>query len=75
VCVCVCACACYSALRFFLEMRIPTRDSNELNIASHIAQDAGFETVECKYVSKETTNRRMGVCVPRVFVQAKFRAV
>ena len=32
-----------------------------------------FETVSCEYISKETTNRKLGVCVPRVYAQGKFR--
>eukprot|EP00117_Sycon_ciliatum_P035452 scpid39488/ scgid3731/ Methyltransferase-like protein 6 len=33
---------------------------------------AGFEVVSNEYVYRETVNRKEGLCVPRIFVQAKF---
>ncbi|XP_062393635.1 tRNA N(3)-methylcytidine methyltransferase METTL6 [Sardina pilchardus] len=35
--------------------------------------DAGFETVVNEYVLRETVNKKEGLCVPRVFLQSKFR--
>lgn len=32
----------------------------------------GFETKQCVYIVKRTTNRKSGVDVPRIFVQGKF---
>jgi len=36
-------------------------------------RDAGFETIQCDYLHRTTTNRKMGISVPRVFVQGRFR--
>ncbi|XP_063054583.1 tRNA N(3)-methylcytidine methyltransferase METTL6 [Engraulis encrasicolus] len=36
-------------------------------------QDAGFESVVNEYVLRETVNKKEGLCVPRVFLQSKFR--
>ena len=33
---------------------------------------AGFVTVSCDYVHRETVNKKEGLCVPRVFVQGRF---
>lgn len=33
---------------------------------------AGYDVIENKYIHKETTNIKEGICVPRVFVQGKF---
>lgn len=35
--------------------------------------DAGYEEVVNEYVFRETVNRKEGLCVPRVFLQSKFR--
>ncbi|XP_050036618.1 tRNA N(3)-cytidine methyltransferase METTL6 [Dermacentor andersoni] len=35
--------------------------------------DAGYEVVSNEYVCRETVNKKEGICVPRIFVQAKFR--
>ncbi|KAG7469866.1 hypothetical protein MATL_G00133320 [Megalops atlanticus] len=34
---------------------------------------AGFQSLVNEYVMRETVNRKEGLCVPRVFVQSKFR--
>uniref|UniRef100_A0A672KK38 tRNA N(3)-cytidine methyltransferase n=1 Tax=Sinocyclocheilus grahami TaxID=75366 RepID=A0A672KK38_SINGR len=36
-------------------------------------QQAGFETLVNEYVLRETVNKKEGLCVPRVFLQSKFR--
>lgn len=59
---------------------------NEVNVFSffflpsvlieHLAglfQQAGFETLVNEYVLRETVNKKEGLCVPRVFLQSKFR--
>ncbi|XP_014665163.1 PREDICTED: methyltransferase-like protein 6 [Priapulus caudatus] len=33
---------------------------------------AGYETLQNAYVQKETVNKQMELCVPRIFVQSKF---
>jgi len=38
-------------------------------------ENAGFTTLEANYIYRETTNRRMGMCIDRVFVQAKFAKI
>jgi len=43
------------------------RELAELFIGAGFVQDA------CGYVSKQTSNRKMAICVPRVYVQGKFR--
>ncbi|KAL1486081.1 hypothetical protein MTO96_031536 [Rhipicephalus appendiculatus] len=35
--------------------------------------DAGYEVVSNEYVCRETVNKKEGICVPRIFVQGKFR--
>lgn len=35
--------------------------------------DAGYEEVSNEYVFRETVNKKEGLCVPRVFLQGKFR--
>ena len=35
--------------------------------------DAGYTADACGYVSKQTSNRKMSICVPRVYAQGKFR--
>lgn len=35
--------------------------------------DAGYEVVNNEYVCRETVNKKEGICVPRIFVQGKFR--
>lgn len=42
-------------------------------LLSSLFVTAGFEVISCAYISKEITNRKMGVRVPRVFVQGRFR--
>ena len=34
---------------------------------------AGYGVIENKYIHKETTNIKEGICVPRVFVQGRYR--
>ncbi|XP_066539880.1 tRNA N(3)-methylcytidine methyltransferase METTL6 [Hoplias malabaricus] len=36
-------------------------------------QRAGFQTLANEYVLRETVNKKEGLCVPRVFLQSKFR--
>lgn len=33
---------------------------------------AGYQVTENKYIHKETTNIKEGLCVPRIFVQGKY---
>ena len=40
---------------------------------AELFRSAGFEVVSNEYVYRETVNRKEGLCVPRIFVQAKFR--
>lgn len=42
-------------------------------ILGNIFTDAGFEVVTNEYVMRETVNKKEGLCVPRVFVQGKFK--
>ena len=37
-----------------------------------LAEDAGFKAVESQYVHRDTVNKKEGLRVPRIFVQAKF---
>ncbi|KAG8178598.1 hypothetical protein JTE90_019704 [Oedothorax gibbosus] len=37
-----------------------------------LAEDAGYEIVVNKYVSRETVNHKESICVPRVYIQSKF---
>lgn len=43
------------------------------DILGKIFTDAGFEVVTNEYVMRETVNKKEGLCVPRVFVQGKFK--
>ncbi|KAI5606551.1 methyltransferase-like protein 6, partial [Silurus asotus] len=36
-------------------------------------QRAGFQTLVNEYVLRETVNKKEGLCVPRVFIQSKYR--
>ncbi|XP_001379965.1 tRNA N(3)-methylcytidine methyltransferase METTL6 isoform X1 [Monodelphis domestica] len=40
---------------------------------AQLFQAAGFEEVVNEYVLRETVNKKEGLCVPRVFLQSKFR--
>ncbi|KAL2084696.1 hypothetical protein ACEWY4_020214 [Coilia grayii] len=40
---------------------------------ARLFQDTGFESVVNEYVLRETVNKKEGLCVPRVFLQSKFR--
>lgn len=42
------------------------------NALRTLFEKAGFVTRECRYVQRETSNRREGVTVPRIFVQGRF---
>ena len=35
-------------------------------------EEAGFVVTSNDYISRQTVNKKEGLCVPRVFVQAKF---
>ncbi|XP_077521831.1 tRNA N(3)-cytidine methyltransferase METTL6 [Amblyomma americanum] len=35
--------------------------------------DAGYEVLSNEYVCRQTVNKKEGICVPRIFVQGKFR--
>ena len=35
-------------------------------------ESAGYSCVNCEYIQRETVNKKEGLCVPRIFVQAKF---
>ncbi|KAH3835358.1 tRNA N(3)-methylcytidine methyltransferase METTL6-like [Dreissena polymorpha] len=37
-----------------------------------LASEAGFSVNTCEYVHRKTVNKKEGLCVPRIFVQAKF---
>ncbi|XP_067094451.1 tRNA N(3)-methylcytidine methyltransferase METTL6 isoform X1 [Osmerus mordax] len=45
--------------------------SNEL--LAELFEGVGFQTVANDYVLRETVNKKEGLCVPRVFLQSKFR--
>ncbi|CAN8031606.1 unnamed protein product [Ixodes persulcatus] len=45
---------------------------SEENLA-RLFRDAGFEAESNGYVRRETVNKKEGICVPRVFVQGRFR--
>ncbi len=34
---------------------------------------AGFHTTSNEYITRETVNKKEGLCVPRIFVQSKFQ--
>ncbi|KAK2854618.1 hypothetical protein Q7C36_006487 [Tachysurus vachellii] len=40
---------------------------------ANLFQQAGFHTLVNEYVLRETVNKKEGLCVPRVFLQSKFR--
>ena len=40
---------------------------------AELAESSGFQVVENTYVQRQTVNLKEGVCVPRVFLQAKLR--
>ena len=44
----------------------------EVDALKKLFVDAGFEAIECKYVQRQTVNKKEDVSVPRVFVQAQF---
>lgn len=37
-----------------------------------LMQQAGYSCSKCEYIQRETVNKKEGLCVPRIFVQAKF---
>ncbi|XP_076349217.1 tRNA N(3)-cytidine methyltransferase METTL6 isoform X1 [Tachypleus tridentatus] len=39
---------------------------------SRLFKNAGYEVVTNKYVTRETVNKKEGICVPRIFIQGKF---
>ncbi|TSK16115.1 Methyltransferase-like protein 6 [Bagarius yarrelli] len=40
---------------------------------ANLFQQAGFHTLVNEYVLRETVNKKEGLCVPRVFLQSKYR--
>ncbi|XP_012692944.2 tRNA N(3)-methylcytidine methyltransferase METTL6 [Clupea harengus] len=42
-------------------------------LLTKLFHDAGFESMVNDYVLRETVNKKEGLCVPRVFLQSKFR--
>lgn len=42
-------------------------------LLAELFEHAGFQSVTNDYVLRETVNKKEGLCVPRVFVQSKFR--
>ncbi|KAB5586439.1 hypothetical protein PHYPO_G00001610 [Pangasianodon hypophthalmus] len=40
---------------------------------ANLFQQAGFQTLVNEYVLRETVNKKEGLCVPRVFLQSKYR--
>lgn len=42
-------------------------------LLADLFRGAGFESVTNEYVLRETVNKKEGLCVPRVFLQSKFR--
>jgi len=44
----------------------------EVEALKQLFVDAGFEAAECRYVQRQTVNKKEDVSVPRVFVQAQF---
>ncbi|KFM65909.1 Methyltransferase-like protein 6, partial [Stegodyphus mimosarum] len=38
----------------------------------NLAIEAGFEVLANNYISRETTNYKENICVPRIYIQAKF---
>ncbi|XP_052095452.1 tRNA N(3)-methylcytidine methyltransferase METTL6-like [Mytilus californianus] len=37
-----------------------------------LMESAGYNCANCEYIQRETVNKKEGLCVPRIFVQAKF---
>ncbi|XP_071156850.1 tRNA N(3)-cytidine methyltransferase METTL6-like [Mytilus edulis] len=37
-----------------------------------LMESAGYSCGNCEYIQRETVNKKEGLCVPRIFVQAKF---
>ncbi|XP_035601923.2 tRNA N(3)-methylcytidine methyltransferase METTL6-like [Oncorhynchus keta] len=42
-------------------------------LLADLFRGVGFESVNNEYVLRETVNKKEGLCVPRVFIQSKFR--
>lgn len=42
-------------------------------LLKHLFVNEGFEVITCSYIESRTVNKKEGVDVPRVFIQAKFR--
>ena len=47
-------------------------DPTLVDKVSELFTAAGYHIVDNKYIHKETTNIKEGICVPRVFLQGKF---
>ncbi|XP_076471853.1 tRNA N(3)-cytidine methyltransferase METTL6-like [Babylonia areolata] len=43
-----------------------------LEFLQELAEKAGYRTGQIQYVYRDTINKKEGLCVPRIFVQAKF---
>nr|KAG5707632.1 hypothetical protein BaRGS_031014 [Batillaria attramentaria] len=43
-----------------------------LEVLQELAEKTGFIVLSNQYVQRETVNKKEGLCVPRIFVQAKF---
>ncbi|KAL4222898.1 Methyltransferase-like protein 6 [Mactra antiquata] len=43
-----------------------------LDCLQDLAKKAGYSTLSCDYVHRQTVNKKEGLSVPRIFVQAKF---
>ncbi|XP_059129887.1 tRNA N(3)-methylcytidine methyltransferase METTL6 isoform X4 [Peromyscus eremicus] len=54
-------------------LRLEPRASSMLEFLAQLFVDAGYEEVANEYVFRETVNKKEGLCVPRVFLQSKFR--
>ena len=54
---------CFSAFSFFALT----------DLVEKLFHQAGFETLVNDYAHRRTVNKKEGVDVPRIFVQAKFR--
>jgi methyltransferase-like protein 6 len=39
---------------------------------TRLAESAGFAVERCEYIQRETVNKKEGVHMPRIFVQAVF---
>lgn len=44
-----------------------------IEFLAQLFMDTGYEEVVNEYVFRETVNKKEGLCVPRVFLQSKFR--